>query len=98
VTGLPGKLQQSRCRTAARLGAFAATQTAGELVHEGGRWVLHGGQIDVTRRLGAGALDLQPRKAALGTWWICAVIPLSGGPEKPLRLVVVEGRPTVCRG
>jgi hypothetical protein len=35
VAGLPGKLQQGRRRTPSGLGAFAAPQPAGEVVHEG---------------------------------------------------------------
>src|ERR1700677_2747579 len=58
---LPGKLQQGGGRTPSGLGAFATPQPAGE--------------IDVARRLAAGALDLQPREAAVdglvdGRRWI----------------------------
>ena len=65
VTGLPRKLQQGRRRAPSSLGALPAAQTAGEVVHEGGRRVLHGGAVDVARRLAAGALDFRPWEAAV---------------------------------
>ena len=39
---------------------IAAAQPAGEIVHEGGRRVLHRSEVDVARRLAARAPDLQP--------------------------------------
>jgi hypothetical protein len=63
VTWLASKLQQGGGRTSAGLGAFPASQPAGEIMDERGRRALHRGEIDVARRLAAGALDFQPRKA-----------------------------------
>ena len=49
----------------ASLGPLAAAQPAGEVVHKGGRRVLHCRQIDVARRFATRALDLQLGKAAV---------------------------------
>jgi hypothetical protein len=65
VPRLPSQLQQGRRRPSAGLGTFPAAQPAGEVVDEGGRRMLHRGEIDVARRLAAGALDLQPGGAAV---------------------------------
>jgi hypothetical protein len=62
---LPSELKQGRRRTSARLGAFAAAQPARKIVHEGSRWMLHGREVDITRGLASGTLDLQPREAAV---------------------------------
>jgi hypothetical protein len=45
-----------------------AAQPAREVVHEGGRWVLHRRQVDVVRRLAPRALDLQPGKPPFTAW------------------------------
>jgi len=58
-------LYQSRGWTPARLGAFTAAQPAGEIVHEGGRRVLHRCEVDVARRLAARAPDLKPGVASI---------------------------------
>src|SRR5260221_14554405 len=62
---LTSQLQQGRRGTSACFGAFAAAQSAGEVVHEGGRRMFHRREIDVARRLAPCALDLQPGKPAV---------------------------------
>jgi hypothetical protein len=57
---LPSQLKQGRRRASTYLGAFPAPQPVGEVVDESGRRVLHRCQIEVARRLAAGASDLQP--------------------------------------
>src|ERR1700733_15860589 len=65
VARLPRKLQQCRRRTPPGLGALPAPQSAGEIMHEGRRRMLHRCQIDVARRLASRALNLQPGEAAV---------------------------------
>jgi hypothetical protein len=62
---LPGELQQGGGRAPSGLRALSATQTAGEIVHEGRRWMFHGCEVDVAWRLATRALNLQPEKAAV---------------------------------
>jgi hypothetical protein len=51
VTRLPTKLEQGRGRAPPGLGALAAAQTACKIVHESGRRMLEGCQIDIVRGL-----------------------------------------------
>ena len=62
---LRGKLQQGGGRAPSGLRALSAAQTAGEIVHKGGRRMFHGCEVDVAWRLAARALNLQPGKAAV---------------------------------
>ena len=62
---LPGELQQGGSRAPPGLSALSATQTAGEIVHKGGRRVFHGCEVDVARCLAPRALDLQPWEATV---------------------------------
>src|ERR1700722_7410336 len=43
----------------------SVTNCNNEFVYEGGRRMLHAGQVDVARRLAAGAPDLEPGKSAV---------------------------------
>jgi len=65
VTLLPTKLEQGRGGAPPGLGALAAAQTARKIVHEGGRRVFEGRQIDIVRGLATRTLDFQPGKAAV---------------------------------
>jgi hypothetical protein len=48
---LPAQLWQGRRRPSARLDAFPAASPACEIVHDGGRRMLHRREVDVARRL-----------------------------------------------
>jgi hypothetical protein len=73
------RLQRGR-RTSASHGAFSAAEPSGQVLHESGRRLLHGREVDVAGVLHLSTLDFQPRKP---------LVPLdgcdgnSGGTGKP---------------
>ena len=54
--GCQAKLEQGSGRTSPGFGALAAAQAAREIVHEGGRRVLHRREVDITWGLAPSAL------------------------------------------
>src|SRR3569833_138368 len=68
MAGPLSQLQQRGRRLAPSLSTLAATETARQVLDEGGRRMLDRSQVDVARRLAAGAPDFQPGKPSLTAW------------------------------